>query len=310
MRMENKCMAIDNIKKMILKDLREDDLFQVVSCEEKDRWEISPQNRIDIYNKYKGKINNRDAERWDCVLKFYQRYACFNNSQYKISKDFYICFKKENSEVRIQADVLTNVEAVKVHAAQYENLSCEEKAVLDAFYKVSYTIGAFCPIWKNPGGNKKADIIWNKLLYSGLYELCGEHIDETKLICDYQGIDIRKECEKLTSRKKENLFMILPKEENKKTSDVMSDLYFMDYFDSNWRRRRKINGLDELKNKSVFIEFIKQLTILIVQRSYRILTDYRGNILRDKDKDVIIECLKEVGLNCEKGECIYSHKGV
>lgn len=52
--------------------------------------------------------------------------------------------------------------------------------------------------------------------------------------------------------------------------------------------------------------FIKEITILIVQRSYRILTNYQGNRLRKNDKEIMEKVFKQIGL--EGATCIYSHK--
>ena len=81
---------------------------------------------------------------------------------------------------------------------------------------------------------------------------------------------------------------------------LIEDLYLQDYFDYDWNlrcgSRMNIENLDD----------ILEITILIVQRGYRIRTGYKGNVLREKDKAVINQCLKKIGL--EHLECIYSKK--
>lgn len=64
--------------------------------------------------------------------------------------------------------------------------------------------------------------------------------------------------------------------------------------------------MNNIEEKEDLLKFIKELTILIVQRSYRIIYHRTGNRLTTQDQTNIKEVLKEIGLSDVK--CIYSQK--
>ena len=169
---------------------------------------------------------------------------------------------------------------------------------MNAFNRIAYTIGAFCPIWKNPGGRGAVkDTVWDKLLNSGLVD------SEGKINKECIGLEDRKN-EKINNRHKEKLFLIIP--ENKVPQSVISGLFFQDYFSYDWELITKVGNINELNCREAVYGYIKIIIVLIVQRSYRIISNYQGNVLREDDKKIIKEALNIIGLDAV--ECIYSKK--
>ena len=84
-----------------------------------------------------------------------------------------------------------------------------------------------------------------------------------------------------------------------------------DYFDYNWNLVIE-NDKDYIKNitmneKEEFINFVLYSTILIVQRGYRIATEYKGNRFNKEQKEQIISLLKSIGIESDIN-LIYSNK--
>lgn len=286
----------------ILKDVRENEIFEFLTPEEIADWRKTPKMRSRLYMREKKKMR-RDAERWPSAIDSYKRYSCFSFTdeptpgKYFVDKeDFYVCYCKENKEtVRLSADLLTNAGMIEEAISKYE-LNTEEEKTVNAFYKVAYTIGNFCLIWKNPGGNNGVDTCWDKLVYSGMCE-------DEELQKQAKGLEERENIENLTCRTKEDLFMILPLNEN--STKVIKKLYFQDYYDYNWKLRWANQNVKKLEKKPL-LEFINEITILIVQRSYRIICEYTGNRLTPEHQLNIKKVLSRIGLN--DAECIYSQK--
>lgn len=291
------------IVREILHDVRENVLFNTNEASWK-IWKNDSQSRMNEYHKYQA-IFKSDAERWPDTLNSYKKYECF--STYELSDDNYLIYNKNNKEIRIPADVLNNVDTIINLANQYEEWTSEETNVINAFCLVSYTIGAFCPIWHNPSPGRCAytDIVWAKLLKSGLYD------EYCNIKRDYVGIENRENSKTVRGRKDIDLFMILPSQKGIQPVNIISKLYFQDYFNFKWKPicqiiTTKFEKGDYLSERENVFDFIQQITILTVQRSYRIITNYQGNVLREKDKQIIHEALKSIGLDAV--ECIYSKK--
>ena len=286
----------------ILKDVREKEIFKFLTSEEKVVWRKDPEVRRSLYMREKKKMN-RDAERWSLAIDSYKRYSCFSFAdvcapkKYFV-KDSYVWYCKENGDkVRLQADLLTNAGMIEEAVSKYEfELSSEDKKTVNAFCKVAYTIGNFSLIWKNPGGNNGVDTCWDKLEHSGMYKY-------GKLQKHPKGLEKRKNNHQFNLRHKEDLFMILPLNENPR--EVIKKLYFQDFYDYNWKLRWTNQNVKKLKKESL-LSFIKEITILIVQRSYRIIYNCTDNRLTRKDQSNIKAVLSEIGLN--EAECIYSQK--
>lgn len=294
----------------ILRDVREEEKWlQITDMTE---WKNNPSSRASVYNNREKK--SIDAERWSLAISSYKKYGCFvfleddadtkgietQGKFYYSTKDCYIHYVNEDGEdIRIPADLLTNYGTIHELIDKYNPETDEEKKLVKAFDRVAYTIGAFCPIWKNPGGYKAwNDTVWDKLLNSGLVD------SEGKVIGSCICLEERDNEDDIRRRRKENLFLIIPKNTNPQS--VVASLYFQDYFSSKWELKCKIGNINELRNRDEVYNYIKDIIVLIVQRSYRIITNYQGNILRKNDKDIIKEALNSIGMN--NVECIYSKK--
>ena len=275
----------------VLADVRECELNDLMTEEEQKKWNILS-CRQKIYENHKRELK-RDAERWSKAMDSYKKYSCIDFEKlYYISEDNNICFRKnENEMVRLQADLLTNVDMLcKVNE---DELIEEEKKIVDCFLKVGYTIGNFCPVWKNPGGYRAADTIWNKLFFTGEYE-------EFKLKDSViTGLRERIDTE-FNQRKKENMLMILPEERNAR--EVMWKLYFIDFFDKKWNLLRKPENVYKYDKKE-WLEYIEEITKLIIQRGYRIITDNKEDVLEGKDARNIEEIFTKVGITNKQIIC-------
>ena len=295
----------------ILRDVRKDENW--LDIQDKNEWDDNPSSRAGVYDKT---AHNRlhdsriDAERWPLAISSYKNYSCFSFSEddvvargkyYFSTTDYYMHYVKKNGEnIRIQADLLTNYGTIHKLIDRFHPETDEEKNIVYAFDRIAYTIGAFCPIWKNPGGRAALkDTVWDKLLYSGLVDLEGR-INKEKCI----ALEKRENEDNLLRRYKEKLFLIIS--DNQDPQSVVDSLYFQDYFSCKWELRYKFGSISELRNKDEVYRYIKDIIVLIVQRSYRIITKYQGHILREKDQKIIKKYFKQIGMN--NVECIYSKK--
>ena len=229
----------------IIKDVREDENWLCIP--DKNKWKDYPGSRADVYDKEASnrlKSKNIDAERWPLAMLSYKNYTCFAFSEdnvvikgkyYYSATDYYIHYVKRNDEnIKIQADILTNYETIYKLIDKFPPDTNEEKNIVDAFFRIAYTIGAFCPIWKNPGGRGAwKDTVWDKLLNSGLVD------SEGKISKSCLGLEDRDN-KKINNRRKENLFLIIP--ENRNPKEVVSSLYFQDYFSSKWELKARFSG--------------------------------------------------------------------
>ena len=293
----------------ILKDVREDENWLRIT--NRSEWEKNPGSRASVYDKEACNRlihKNIDAERWPLAITSYKKYPCFlfseddvatNGKYFYSTKDYYIHYIKKNGEnVKIQADILTNYGTIHKLIDRFQPDTDEENRLVNAFNRIAYTIGAFCPIWKNPGGRGAVkDTVWDKLLNSGLVD--SEGIINKECI----GLEDRKN-EEINNRHKEKLFLIIP--ENKVPQSVISGLFFQDYFSYDWELITKVGNINELNCREAVYDYIKIIVVLIVQRSYRIISNYQGNVLREDDKKIIKEALNIIGLDAV--ECIYSKK--
>lgn len=294
--MKSKCeLDEQQIISEMLKDVRESVLFNN-NEEILKKWKAAPCSRMNEYLKYK-MIFSSDAERWPDAIGSYKKYGCLSFSEddtpeegkyYFYQKDRFIHYvKNDKSEVIIPADILTSVESIDILKKHYGYCN---NTLLNAFYKVSYTIGAFCPVWKNPAagvrkgpnnwytGNSGRDCVWIKLKKLSDSKMCG--LEKRENECNLQ------------KRGEENLFSIFPEDNYK--SDIIKKLYFLDYF-NNGKLLRNIDSIYGVK-KEELDDFIKELIVLIVKRSYRIITKYQENDLRPCDEKIISKALEDIGL--------------
>lgn len=264
----------------VLKDLREEETRY---CTQKlkglPKWK-DPNERLSLYCSNKQK----DADHWFAeVLESYKKYPVFKNSLE--TRPGRIIYKQDNKKVRLTADLLTNVDAVSRWVKNHSNFCDKEenRLILRDFYFVSYASGNFCPIWKNlpPGSDNGMDNVWNKL------PIPAADTKEWKSVFEREDKDINN----LRKREKAGLFMILPE---KNPKDVIKQLFFVDYYDYHWKLLCG-NGFNISKVESdKFAEFLKQTTVLIVQRSYRILVKYSGSVLRKEDTNNLKKIFKQL----------------
>ena len=249
------------------------------------------------------KFNNsrtKEFERSIIALNSYMSYFK-NKTNYEINKNSnYLIYKYKNYEVIITADMLTNSKLIDEMNKKFGLQNSNE---IKAFEKVKFTIGNCCPVWKNPpsGQGVLNDTIWYKL-NKHIFEKRKQQLHPINLIARIQNKD--NDINNINNRDSEEIFSIFNSDIS--WEKLISDLYLQDYFNYDW------NLLDEkfiiVKNieEKDFLEFVKITTVLIVQRSYRIITGYKGNILRKQDKEIIEDILNTIGL--ENTKCIYSKK--
>ncbi|MCR4989535.1 MAG: hypothetical protein K6A38_01545 [Lachnospiraceae bacterium] len=276
----------------VLKDLREDETrYCTKRLKDFSDWK-DPEKRLSLYLSNKQK----DADHWFAeVLETYKKYPIFEKSLE--TRPGRITYKQNGKEVRLTADLLTNADAVSRWVNNHPDFCDKEEnhQILRDFYFVSYTIGNFSPIWKNPppGRDNGMDNIWNKLPIPAV------DIKAWKSVFNREDKNINN----LRNRKKTGLFMILSEGS---PIDLINQLFFVDYYDYYWSLLYR-NDIDITKLESdEFAEFIKKSTVLTVQRSYRIFAKYRGNVLREEDKNKLKEILKQ--LEYKHYKHIYSKK--
>ena len=295
----------------ILRDVREDEKW--LKIQDKNEWDTNPSSRAGVYDKV---ANNRlhdskiDAERWPLAISSYKNYSCFRRfseddvvtreKYYFSTTDYYMHYVKKNGEnIRIQADLLTNYGTIHKLIDCFPTQTDDEKNIVHAFDRIAYTIGAFCPIWKNPGGRGAVkDTVWDKLLHSGLVD------SEGRIKKECIALEDRENGDNLNKRNKENLFLI--SSDNKDPQSVIDSLYFQDYFSCKWELIYKFGSIRELRNKDEAYRYIKDIIVLIVQRSYRIITNNPKHNLQEGDQNIIKNVLSSIGLN--DVECICSEK--
>lgn len=278
----------------VLKDIRDDDTRMKIV--DRESWENNPKSRCEVYWNRKN-YTKIHAERWPLAISAYKKYGCFDFSENECPGKFYFdandnaqikYVKKDGTDVVVAADILTEVEAIMVLEDKFKNkFGDDDEIILKAFYRVSYTIGNFCMIWKNPSGNPKGiDHVWRKLK-KGLLN------DKDEL--NEPGTNLEKRIV-LNSRTEDDLFAIF--NESKSAKEIIDMLYFQDYFDDEWNiKTNYYNLIKEIEDKEQFINVVKELTILIIQRGYRIVKNYHDNVFGKEQEQELNGLFEEVGLN-------------
>ena len=281
----------------VLKDLREGEKNYCIELERIKGWK-NPNERLKIYCANKRK----DADHYfEAVLQTYENYPVFKGKLSASPGE--IIYKVEGNGIRLTGDLLTNVAAVDDWVEKHQNYlkNEENRKVLNAFYKVSYTKGNFSPIWKNPTFGRGNDNVWYKLSTIDIdqkekWEEISKRLDTTKENESPEEFN-------LSCRKSEGLFMIL---QESNPTEVIKKLFFMDYFDYNWKLRWKKETYVPGLNEEDFAEYLRVTTVLLIQRSYRIDTCYKGTLFGDKQKKELRFILEQLGLG--ESELIYSKK--
>lgn len=287
---------INKIISDVLQDCREDEtVYCNGNLKDKEGWD-DYSKRYKRYNHFKIKSKKTDAERWKLAMESYKRYPCFSEDK-GFTFEEYIIYNSsidgEKQKIEIAADLLTNIGAIQ-EAVEKVELSEDEKKIVNAFYRVSGTMGNFCPVWYNPGpgrGGIGADNCWRKLDRGGINQPDKCQGLPERYIPEIEQNHLR--------RHMENMFMILPKNNNGKwdPKEVMQELYFQDFFDVDWKLIRDSSVNISKLDKEELIKFIKEITVLIVQRSYRICTEYKEDVFEEEDKKIIKKIIKKIGLN-------------
>ena len=272
---------MENIIENVLKDFREGDGQFTSKLENVHGWS-DHNKRYGIYQNFKlneGK-SSPDADHWKRALDSYMSYPCFKgNHNYYWSKTK-IFYDNGNHYVGISADLLTNARIVEewitLHSG--ECFSEDEKKVISAFNRVSYTAGNFCPIWKNGGSGQGCgnDNIWYKLANGGNPDDDNVHIENRKDVPSNQ-------------RGKKDLFKIVPQNNN-----YVKELFFADFFNEQceliWNNGTYSSGME----KEMFVEFVRLTTVLIVRRSYRIFKKIKEKNLDGNNNSELKEIYKRL----------------
>ena len=264
---------------------------------------IDPINLIDVYQK----LNlERDAERWEYAWESYEHYPYFdgntnynrNNKGKDKDKEYYLFYKCSGDGhcyFKITADVLTGPDAViilkpkaKKETWIYLNKSENEELIsaLELFCSVAYTVGNFCPVMKNPGGD--SDTCWYKLSnYLSREEfLKNESTDIEDVFCKMltrKGVNNDQ-----VTRYPKDMFKMFHDKTDRKT--IIERLMLMDYYEDSEYSKLVIDQTPtEIWNEGVdeYIKFLNKITKLIIKRGIRIYcqNDLRGiNIDKMTDK--------------------------
>lgn len=273
-----------NIIEEVLKDFREGDGQFSDKLMSEEGWQ-NYDERYDIYRNI-NKSRRTDADHWKRAIDSYMSYPCFKrNNNYYWSKSA-IFFDDGSHFVSISADILTNEGIVEnwIKHHEKENLSKYDLQVISAFKRVTYTVGNFCPIWRNGGSGTGTgnDNVWYKLKNGGAAENTEPNIQE------------RENLMPPNKRKMKDLFRILPQGENYVTEFFFCD-YYNDKGDLKWTKECYVPKL----KKEDFIEFIRLTTVLIIQRGYRIIKGIQEKELtanKEYNQDELKYIFKEIGL--------------
>jgi hypothetical protein len=201
--------------------------------------------------------------------------------------------REDGTDVKLAADILTGETAImRLEDKFKKELKDNDKKILKAFYRVSYTIGNFCMIWKNPSGNPIGiDHVWRKIR-KGLVD------DNKELIVN--SLENRS---LPTGRKKEEMLFVIFKDKES-ANNIIDKLYFKDYF--GYECKANYGNLMEINDKDEFIKVVKDITILIIQRGYRIVRNYHEDLFGNEQQQELNELFEKVGF--EKNIFIHSEK--
>ena len=273
----------DDVKEKILRDIRETDNKYSKKIIIKEGWD-DLETRHSIYVKRNFKP---DAERWYGAIESYKCYPEFNNL--KTCKDRsgfpILAYEMENNKrIFLAADLLTNPSPI---IEKYNKVfKDEERELLHAFLKVSYTAGNFCPVWYNlaNGRGNRNDTIWYKL---------DRHILKVEKFVGVKEQDEEK-YENLRKRQANcQIFDVLLDGPNDK-SKVIKALLFQDFFREDNTLLQETVIPDE---KEMLANYINMTTRCIVTRGYRIFAkDKPYNPLDENDKKNIEDLLREIRL--------------
>lgn len=307
----------EELKEFVFRDIWKADEFGITKSQAfKKNKNNDPISLINVYQTWK-RSNIPDAERWEYAMQSYDRYPYFNkNDDYdrKTGESYlyYKCNGCGQCYFKITADVLTGPNAViiikpkaqKKETWIYLNKSKNEKlkSALELFCSVAYTVGNFCPVMKNPGGN--SDTCWYKLSNY----LSREEFSK-KESTDIEDVF----CKKLTrkgvnndqvTRYPKDMFIMFHGNPSRK--DIIKRLMLQDYYNDSDYEDLAITKtpLDYWNDgEDEYIKFLNKITKLIIKRGIRI---YYQNDLRGKNIDKMTDKLFDKRMKqLERNKYIY-----
>ena len=241
---------------------------------------------IDEYQK----LNlERDAERWEYAWESYEHYPYFdgntnynrNNKGKDKDKEYYLFYRCTGvcqCYFKITADVLTGPNAVikiqpqkgKREMVDLSKSKNEElKSALELFCSVAYTVGNFCPVMKNPGGD--SDTCWYKLSNY----LSREEFSK-KESTDIEDVFCKKLARKgvnndQVTRYPKDMFIMFHGNPSRK--EIIERLMLQDYYkDSDYEDLAITKTPLDYWNdgEDAYIKFLNMITKLIIKRGIRI----------------------------------------
>lgn len=217
-----------------------------------------PVDKVSKYQSITKAAKKLDAERWKIALDSYKNYPCFRDNDYVIESDC-LCYKKDNTRIRISADTLTGPSEL---IEQAKNLGLRNHEALKEFCSVVYTVGNVCPVMANPGGAPGSDTCWHKL---NRFHNTTKH----KIISGTIAVNKANWDNIITNRHAENMFAVFPDALSGRV--IVDRLMLNDYYDDNYNLIIKKTP-QEYANLGIdaYINFLRLVTTLIIKRGIRL----------------------------------------
>lgn len=244
---------------------------------------------IDLIDEYQKLNLERDAERWEYAWESYEHYPYFdgntnynrNNKGKDKDKEYYLFYRCTGvcqCYFKITADVLTGPNAVikiqpqkgKREMVDLSKSKNEElKSALELFCSVAYTVGNFCPVMKNPGGD--SDTCWYKLSnYLSREEFSKkESTDIEDVFC--KNLTRKGVNNDQVTRYPKDMFIMFHGNPSRK--EIIERLMLQDYYkDSDYEDLAITKTPLDYWNdgEDAYIKFLNMITKLIIKRGIRI----------------------------------------
>lgn len=239
---------------------------------------------IELIEEYQKANWERDAERWEYAWESYEHYPYFNQKNGYDRKTgesylYYRCSGFGQCYFKITADVLTGPDAVMILKPKpkakketwiYLNKSENEelKSALELFCSVAYTVGNFCPVMKNPGGD--SDTCWYKLSnYLSREEFSKKSTDIEDVFC--KNLTRKGVNNDQVTRYPKDMFKMF--HDNPSRKEIIKRLMLQDYYNDSDYEDLAITKtpLDYWNDgEDAYIKFLNMITKLIIKRGIRI----------------------------------------